>query len=72
MNSLLKIIRRYIAFTTLRSNSDNHTFDITNGDKVIRQKIEQGIKRKKSKIVGNIIFTFMFNIVCSVLANYIS
>lgn len=61
-----------IVFTTLRSNSDNHTFDITNGDKVIRQKIEQGIKRKKSKIVGNIIFTFMFNIVCSVLANYIS
>lgn len=58
-----------IVFSSLRSTNTYHTFDITNGDKVIYQEIEKTVKNKKLKIFGNIIFTFIFNIVCSIIAN---
>lgn len=60
-----------IVFSALRSSEDNHTFTITNGDKVEYQKIEKGIKSKKRKVIVNLVLTFIFNVICSVVANMI-
>lgn len=61
-----------IVFSTLRSKGDSHTFNITNGDSKICKKVEKRIKHKKLKIVGNIAFTFFFDVVCNIVASYFS
>lgn len=57
-------------FSTLRRNEDNHTFDITRGDRNECHKIEKIIKYKKLKIIGNLLFTFTFDILCSVFTSH--
>ncbi len=61
-----------MVFCSLRSTDDNHSFNITNGDRIACKEVERKIKNRKLKIIGNIIFTFLFNIFCSVFANFIS
>lgn len=61
-----------IVFKTLRSEGINHIFDITNGDKKICQQIQKNATRMKVRVVINLIFTFLFNVICSIFANYIS
>lgn len=60
------------AFVMLKPNKDTHIFNITNGDKNLCQVLEKNAKNKKGKLIGELFFTFLFNIICSVLANCIS
>lgn len=61
-----------IFFVGLKSGGDSHTFNITNGDKNLCIELQKKVKNKKIKVLGNMCFTFVFNIICSVFANYIS
>lgn len=60
-----------ILFANLRSTSNNHTFNITNGDHLLCQKIEKKLKKTKFKIIGNISFTLLFNVLCNLISNCI-
>ena len=59
-----------IVFSSLRQSTDNHTFDITKGDKNECKKIANTIRHKKLRIIGNIIFTIGYDIACSILTNH--
>lgn len=61
-----------IVFSSLRSTNHNHSFKITKGDKKTCAEVEKQLRNRKSKIIGNIIFTFLFNILCSIIANFLS
>ncbi len=68
----ISMIVANIVFTTLRADEENHIFCITNGDKNLNQKLQCEHKNRKRRVILNIILTFIFNVVCSVLANCIS
>jgi hypothetical protein len=59
-----------IVFSSLRQSTDNHTFNITKGDKNECKKIANTIRHKKLRIIGNIIFTIGYDIACSILTNH--
>lgn len=61
-----------VVFSNLRAEGEMHIFDITPGDKSLNQKIAKKQKSNRVKVVINIIGTFVFNIICSLVANYIS
>ena len=61
-----------IVFAELRGGEDGHSFDITNGDKIECKNLEIKMKNKKIKIIGNIVLMLVFNVICSVIANFIS
>lgn len=70
VNKVFRIIAN-IVFANLRFVTNNHTFNITNGDRVICQKIEKKLKTTKTTILLNISFTFVFNIICNIISNYV-
>lgn len=59
-------------FNMLKPNTDTHIFKITNGDNVLCQKLDQNSKTKKTKVIIELAFTFLFNVACSIFANLIS
>lgn len=61
-----------IVFSNLRMEGEMHIFDVTPGDKNLNQKIARKQRSNRTKVVVNIIATFAFNIICSIIANYIS
>lgn len=61
-----------IVFSNLRMEGETHIFDVTPGDKNLNLKISRKQKSSRAKVVINILGTFAFNIVCSIIANCIS
>ncbi len=61
-----------MVFSNLRTEGEIHIFDVTPGDKNLNQKIAKQQRSNRAKVVINIIGTFAFNIICSLVANYIS
>lgn len=61
-----------VVFVKLRSNDENHIFDISSGDRKLCQELEKKINRNSISVAWNLFFTFVFNVVCSVFANHIS
>lgn len=68
----ISMIVANIVFTTLRADEESHIFSITNGDQNLKQKLQCEHRNRKRRVIFNIVLTFIFNIVCSVLANCIS
>ena len=59
-------------FSVLREDRDIHTFKITNGDYVECQQVEQKANNRKRKVIINLIGAIMFNVLCNIIANFLS
>lgn len=60
-----------IIFITLGNYKNCHTFNITKGDKNKCKQIKDKFKKSKFKVCLNLIFTLIFNVICSIIANNI-